>query len=52
MRADGQDIGIRDRGPLWLIYPWSQHETLQRELYYSRSIWQIREIIVVAGDAG
>lgn len=52
MRADGQDIGIRDRGPLWLIYPWSQHETLQQELYYSRSIWQIREIIVVAGDAG
>jgi hypothetical protein len=52
MRADGQDIGIRDRGPLWLIYPWSQHEALQSELYYSRSIWQIREIIVVAGDAG
>lgn len=47
MRADGQKIGIRDRGPLWLIYPWSQHEALQQELYYSRSIWQIREIIVV-----
>lgn len=47
MRVDGKDMSIRDRGPLWLIYPWSGHDELRQELYYSRAIWQIREIIVV-----
>lgn len=47
MRVNGKEMSIRDRGPLWLIYPWSDREELRRELYYSRSIWQIREIIVV-----
>ena len=47
MRVGGKDMSIRDRGPLWLIYPWSGHEELRQELYYSRAIWQIREIIVV-----
>lgn len=43
-RMNGQFLTIRDRGPLWVIYPWSAEKELQNELYYSRSIWQLRAI--------
>lgn len=46
MRVNGQQIGVRERGPLWVIYPWDQHPELRGELYYSRSIWQLKELIV------
>lgn len=44
---DGAPMRIRDRGPLWVIYPWSDNAELRNELYYSRSIWQLRSIEVV-----
>ncbi len=45
-RRDGAELTVRDRGPLWIIYPWSDVPDLQNELYYSRSIWQLRAIEV------
>ena len=47
-RKDGENLTVRDRGPLWVIYPWSDQSDLQNELYYSRSIWQLRAIEVRA----
>lgn len=46
MTRDGEDLTIRDRGPLWIIYPWRDEPSLRNELYYSRSIWQLRKIEV------
>jgi len=46
LEKDGEVLSIRDRGPLWVIYPWSALPDLQNELYYSRSIWQLRELQV------
>ncbi|MCA1299966.1 molybdopterin-dependent oxidoreductase [Stappia indica] len=48
-RADGKAIGVRERGPVRVIYPWSEQEELQAELYYARAIWQLRSISVLAG---
>jgi hypothetical protein len=43
---DGVRLRTRTRGPLWVIYPWSDQPQLKGDTYYSRSIWQLREIIV------
>ncbi|MEM6564988.1 MAG: oxidoreductase [Pseudomonadota bacterium] len=44
---DGEEMSVRDKGPLWIIYPFDDNETYQSEDYYSRSIWQLDRIEVV-----
>lgn len=43
---DGKELHVRDKGPLWIIYPWGDYEELRAEVYYSRSIWQLKSITV------
>lgn len=45
-KADGAYLGVRDKGPLFVIYPFDRFPELKNELYYSRSIWQLRRINV------
>lgn len=45
-RIDGKIMSVRDRGPIWIIYPWSSVPELKNEIYYSRSIWQLKSIVV------
>lgn len=44
LEADGKKLRVRDHGPTWIIYPWSQHEELGKEIYSRRSIWQMNAI--------
>ena len=46
MSIDGKAMSVRDKGPLFLIYPFDTHPELYNEKYFSRSVWQIREIEV------
>ena len=46
-RKDGRVMTVRDRGPLWVIYPWSDHPELRSELYYARSIWQLMSLEIL-----
>lgn len=43
---DGQPMPVRERGPLFIVYPFSTSAELQSEKYYSRSAWQLRRIEV------
>ncbi|MBU8543729.1 MULTISPECIES: molybdopterin-dependent oxidoreductase [Roseomonadaceae] len=45
-RQDGVPLRVRDRGPIWLIYPWSARPDLDRSVYRDRAIWQLRHIDV------
>lgn len=40
-RMDGQVMSVRDKGPLWVMYPFDANPGLQSEVTYSRSIWQL-----------
>ncbi|MCQ2005498.1 molybdopterin-dependent oxidoreductase [Rhizobium sp. NRK18] len=44
---DGEVMSVRDKGPLMLVYPFDENKDLYNELYFSRSVWQIKEIEVV-----
>ncbi|MFQ2299972.1 molybdopterin-dependent oxidoreductase [Aeromonas dhakensis] len=43
---DGKPLSVRDKGPLFLIYPFDQYPELRNKLYYGRAIWQINKIKV------
>lgn len=46
-RMNGKYMSVRDKGPLFLIYPFDTNPELFNEKYFSRSVWQIREVEVV-----
>ncbi|MFK0335349.1 molybdopterin-dependent oxidoreductase [Rhizobium sp. NPDC090275] len=45
-RVDGKLISVRDKGPLFLIYPFDKQPDIYNEKYFSRSVWQIKAIEV------
>ncbi|MTI03336.1 oxidoreductase [Roseibium sp. RKSG952] len=45
---DGKAMSVRDKGPLWIIYPYDANEAYQSEEIYARSIWQLNRLEVVA----
>ncbi|MHC0054852.1 putative pterin-binding protein [Actibacterium sp. D379-3] len=46
-RLDGAEMSVRDKGPLWIIYPYDLSEDYRSEVVYSRSIWQLDRIVVI-----
>lgn len=43
-KLNGKRMSLRDKGPLWVIYPYDSSEIYQTEVYYARSIWQLNRI--------
>jgi hypothetical protein len=43
---DGEPLPADNKGPLWIIYPYSEHFVLQKDLYFSRSVWQLNRLTV------
>lgn len=44
---DGNAMSRRDKGPLWVIYPYAADPKYRTEVIYSRSIWQLDRLSVV-----
>jgi len=44
---DGQPMPVRDKGPLWVIYPYDGGAEYRTDTTFSRSIWQLDRIDVV-----
>ena len=45
---NGKPMPVRDKGPLWVVYPYSDTPEFQSEVIYSRSIWQLDRMHVQA----
>ena len=43
-RRDGTPMRIRDKGPIWVIYPWTDFPELQNEENYAKAIWQVYQV--------
>ncbi len=41
---DDKPMPVRDKGPLFIIYPFDTDATLRSERYYSRAAWQLKSI--------
>jgi hypothetical protein len=46
LRLDDKPMTVREKGPLFIIYPFDSKKELNTELYYNRSAWQLRKIDV------
>ncbi|WP_425098403.1 molybdopterin-dependent oxidoreductase [Tropicibacter sp. S64] len=44
---DGTVMSRRDKGPLWVIYPFSSSAAYRTEVIYARSIWQLDRMTVL-----
>lgn len=43
-RMNGSDISVRDKGPLWIMFPFDDQPQLKAEPIYSQSVWQLRKL--------
>ncbi len=47
-RVDGRTLTIRDKGPLWIVYPRDTYRVLDDSRYDSRWVWQLKELKIEA----
>ena len=45
-RRDGELMPLRDRGPLWVLFPFDDNPAYRNETSYGRSIWQLTQIAI------
>jgi len=43
---NGAPMTVRDKGPLWIIYPYDSKREYQSDEIYARSVWQLARIVV------
>ena len=46
LKKDGDYMSVREKGPLFIIYPFDRKPDTKNELYYSKSVWQLRRLTV------
>lgn len=47
LQIDDKPITVREKGPLFMIYPFDSDAALRNPLYYSRAVWQLKSIDVL-----
>jgi len=50
LRKNGAPFGVRDKGPLWIVYPYDSTPEFQSEAIYAYSVWQLNRIKVAEGN--
>lgn len=45
-KMDGKLLKVRDKGPLWIIYPQDQFEELRDKSFNRKWVWQVKEFHV------
>ena len=46
-RIDGKVLSVRDKGPIFVIYPFDASPELYNEVYFGRSVWQVEAMEVL-----
>ncbi len=46
LKRDGEYMPVRDKGPIFIIYPFDSDSALKAQVYYKRSAWQVSRIEV------
>jgi hypothetical protein len=46
LKRDGDYMPVKDKGPLFIVYPYDSKPELKAQMYYSRSAWQVNRIVV------
>ena len=46
LKRDGAYMPVRDKGPLFIVYPFDSAPELQAQKFYNRSAWQLAQLNV------
>ena len=46
LKRNGEYMPVRDKGPLFIVYPFDSDPNLKSQKFYSRSVWQVARLIV------
>jgi hypothetical protein len=46
LRVNGERMSVREKGPIWIIYPWSDHPELNTDDVFGRAVWQLKELVI------
>lgn len=46
LKRDGNYLMVRDKGPLFIVYPYDSDPALKSPRYYGRSAWQVARLVV------
>ena len=46
LKRDGAYMPVKDKGPLFIVYPYDSDPDLKHQRFYSRSAWQVARLIV------
>jgi hypothetical protein len=46
LKRNGEYMPVRDKGPLFIIYPYDSNPALKAQKFYSRSAWQLARLVV------
>lgn len=44
VKANGEFMRVRDKGPFWIVFPWSQQSELETRTVRAWAIWQLVEL--------
>lgn len=44
---NGMPLSVRDKGPLWVVFPYDSDSRWRREVIYARSIWQVTRLEIL-----
>ena len=43
-KTNGEYMSVREKGPLWIVYPFDDNPDLKTETTYSRCVWQLAAV--------
>jgi hypothetical protein len=46
LKRNGEYMPVRDKGPLFIVYPFDSRPELKHQRFYSRSAWQLARLDV------
>ena len=45
-KVDGKVLTVREKGPIFMMYPFERFPQLKTDIYYSRCVWQLKSLRV------
>ncbi|MFN4129142.1 MAG: molybdopterin-dependent oxidoreductase [Paracoccaceae bacterium] len=46
LKLGGEDLSVRDKGPIFVVYPYDSSVILNSQTYFARSAWQVSRLVI------
>lgn len=46
IKMNGENMSVREKGPVFVIYPYDSSDEMNSQTYFSRSAWQVARLVI------